>query len=279
MPTSVLLDFDPARDGFSFGNQFAWTEADLAVLSAALKPWAAGLLGTAGLIGGALGGRKAALGGGLVGLGLAAGGGGERVVKTLARRWPSFGLCGGMALAAAERWPARGRVPTSELRRDLVRPLLRRRQEATLRASIGRFARLWAAVRLGPGMVPEAPFADQLSEDLDAIEQRLQAGRPAVVGLVGDAPDPFALHQVVAYGIERRGVLDATLTVYDPNAPGRSHTITTAPGGRAGRTALSTTMPTGTRAGGRAHISTRAGHLSHVFPIDAERAEMATWQG
>ncbi len=268
-PTRLRLDFDPARDGFSFGNHFVWTDEDLAVLSGALKPWAAGVLGVVGTAGGAVRGRRGAGVGAAVGLALALGGGGDRVVRALARRWPSFGLCGGMALAAAERWPPDGRLPTADLRRDLVRPLLRRRQEATLRAAIGTFARTWAEVRFLPGRLPEGPFAGRLARELDAVEARLAAGRPAVLGLVGDAPNPFALHQVVAFGIERRGPLDATLDVYDPNEPGRTHTITTAPGRQRSTTALSTTMKTGPRPGGGAHVSTRAGHLSHVFVVDA----------
>lgn len=269
-PSAFAVDFDPARDGFAFRNHFVWTDDDAAVLAAALKPWAAGVLGVVGAAGGAVGGRKTAFGGGLLGLALAAAGGGDRLVKTLARQWPSFGLCGGMALAAAERWPAGSRMPTSSLQRDLMRPLLRRRQEATLRASIGQFARYWAEVRLRPGAFPEAPFADRLRRELGTLAERLAAGRPAVVGLVGDAPDPFALHQVVVYGMRREGPIAATLDVYDPNAPGVCHTITTAPGRRSGRTALSTSMPTGPRATGGVHISSLPGHLSHLFVVDVE---------
>lgn len=264
-PRTYLLAFEPARDGFGFRNHFVWTDEDFAVLTSALKPWASGALGVLGTVGGALVGRRAAAGGGLVGLALAAGGGSDRAVRAIAQRWPSFGLCGGMALTAAERWPARGRTPTADLRRDLIRPLLRRRQEATLRASLGTFARLWAEARLHPGT--EGPFARRLERELDTVERALAAGHPVVLGLVGDAPDPFALHQVVVYGIERRGPLSAVLTVYDPNAPGVVHTITTGAGRRRGTTAVATTMPTGPRSGGGAHVSTRPGHLAHVFAL------------
>ena len=81
--------------------------------------------------------------------------------------------------------------------------------------------------------------------------------------------DRFSLHQVVAFTLDRRGPLDATLSVYDPNAPGRTHAITTAPSARSGHTAVTTTIPTGLRPSGRISISRRAGHLAHVFVIDA----------
>lgn len=266
--SAVLLDFDPARDGFGFSNHFVWTDDDLNVLSRSLHPWASGALGVVGSAVGAVRGRRGAAGGGLLGTAVALGGGGDRLVRTIARRWSSFGLCGGMALAAVERWPAAGRVSTSDLERDHLRPLLRRRQEATLRAALSQFARYWARVRFTPGAMPEAPLAALLERELDAIEARLRAGRPVVLGLVGDAPDPFALHQVVGYGLDRTGPISGTITVYDPNAPGQSRTITTAPGRAPRRTRIETDLLTGPRKGGGAHVSTRAGHLSHVFVID-----------
>ena len=283
---SVALDFDPARDGFSFGNRFEWTDADLDVLAAALRPVSALPFALGGALGGALsgangrdanrrganrrGGVGAASGAAVAGgLGWAGGGG---LVRAVARRWPSFGLCGGMALAAIERWPARGRLATADLDRGPMRALLRRRQEATLRASLPRFARYWALARFVPSATPHAPLADDLERELDVLVDTLRSGRPALLGLVGDAPDPFALHQVVAFGVERRGPLDATLQVYDPNAAGQTRRITTTGAGR-GRTSISTDMATGLRADGRAHISTRPGHLSHLFVIGMENGE------
>jgi hypothetical protein len=172
-----------------------------------------------------------------------------------------------MALAAIERWPRRGRLATADLKKEPIRALLRRRQEATVRASLPQFARYWALVRFVPGTTPDAPLADALAAELDMIERTLAAGRPVLLGLVGDAPDPFALHQVVAFGVERRGRLDATLRVYDPNAPGQTRHVTTS-AGRPGRTAIWTDMPTGPRPTGGSHVSTRRGHLSHVFAVD-----------
>ena len=262
-PDAVRLDFDPARDGFSFRNHFVWTDADLGVLARRLRPLSTFAVGGATALGAATSGP--------VGLAVAAAGGaalgatgvGGALVRAVARQWPSFGLCGGMALAAIERWPAP--VPTARLEADAMRPLFRRRQEATLRASGPRFAREWLrARRFG---VRDAPLARDLVHELGRITETLSAGRPALVGLVGDAPDPFANHQVVVFGIDRTGPLDAALDVYDPNGPGETRWIRTAPGEQAGTTHLTTNLPTGTRASGHVHIATQANRLSHLFEI------------
>ena len=265
----IVLDFDPSRDGFSFVNRFEWTDGDLAYLSDALRPIVAVPAGGAGLLAGRLGGRRGAVAGLVAGVGLGRAGAGDALVRGVARQWSSFGLCGGMALAAIERWPQRGRLATSDLEKGPLRALLRRRQRITLEASLGTFARYWGRVRFWPGNVPDAPFAADLARELDHIEAVLGDGRPVLLGLVGDAPDPFALHQVVAFGIERSGRLAATLQIYDPNAPGQIRRITTAPAGSR-RTTLSTDMTTGPRPGGGSHVSTRPGHLSHLFVIEVE---------
>ena len=262
----VGLDFDPARDGFSFPNRFTWTDEDLAVLSRQLRRVVAIAPAAAGaLVGGAAAGRRGGLAGLAAGTVAGIAGAADPLVRAVARRYDSFGLCGGMALSAAERWPSAGGTPTADLRAEPLRALLRRRQERTLRASLGDFARWWGrALAARDGLGWQRP----LRRELDRIEARLADGRPVVLGLVGDAPDPFSLHQVVAVGIERSGPLDARLDLYDPNAPGTSRSITTAPHG-AGRACLTTDVSTGRGADGRARISTRAGQINHLFVVDA----------
>ena len=263
--THVRLDFDPARDGFAFRNRFEWTDADLSVLDRRLRPLASAAVGAAAAIGGAAAGPVGAAAGAVAGAAVGATGLGGALVRAVARQWGSFGLCGGMALAAIERWPQAGRVPTSALQADALRPLLRRRQEATLRAALPRFAAEWArARRWGPA---EAPLAASLARELDRIEATLRGGRPALVGLVGDAPDPFANHQVVVFGMDRTGPVSASLDVYDPNGPGQTRWIRTASGARAGTTSVATSLPTGRRPDGSVHISTRAHGLTHLFEI------------
>ena len=268
LPAQILLPFEPPRDGFAFSNSFVWTETDLEFLAQryrTLTSGAVGLVGalSGGLLGGLLGG---AAGGGAAGL-LGRAGVGDGLLRAAVRRWPSFGLCGGMALSAIERWPGTDRVPTSALKPGPLRMLFWRRQQQTFDVSLATFARFWAQVRFVPGNAPHAPFAEDLTRQLDRIQETLASGRPALVGLVGDAPDPFALHQVVVFGIERRGALSSTLSVYDPNAPGHTRHIVTRLAPSPGRTCLTTDMPTGPRPTGRCHISTRPGELSHLFEI------------
>ncbi|MEO0558598.1 MAG: hypothetical protein AAF170_10500 [Bacteroidota bacterium] len=269
MPSLILLPFEPSRDGFAFRNAFSWTETDLTFLAQQYRTLTSGAVGLVGALGGGVVGGPL---GGLLGAGAAGAFGragvADGLLRSAVQRWPSFGLCGGMALTAIERWPGTDRVPTSALELEPMRALLWRRQQRTLDASLSTFARFWARVRFMPGNVPHAPFAQDLCRQLDRIQHTLSGGRPALIGLVGDAPDPFALHQVVVFGIERRGEVSATLSVYDPNAPGQTRHIVTRPAPDRRRTCLTTDMPTGPMPTGRHHISTRAGELSHLFQID-----------
>lgn len=267
-PFDVQLAFDPERDGFSFANKFVWKPADLRLLERRLRPATALALGAVGAIGGAAGAALfGAIAGGAAVAGLSATGAGDGLVSAVARRWPTFGLCGGMSLTAVRRWRSKGRVRTWELQRDPIRALLRRQQEETLRASLPTFLKYWLRVRFDPRAFPDAPFEADLRNELDAIGRQLESGSPGVLGLVGNAPDPFSQHQVVVFGMERAGPLDALLSVYDPNSPGAKRYIYTEAAPEPGRTRLRTDMGTGPRKGGGMHVSTQAGHLSHVFLI------------
>ncbi len=263
---ATVLAFDPARDGFSFTNSFAWTEDDLDHLSRRLRPLSALALAGAGAAGGRLAGRKASGAGAIVGGGVGAAGLGDGIVRGIAQRWRSFGLCGGMALAAVERWPARGRVATASLAKEPLRSLLRRRQAETLRVSLGRFMALWTRARLDGSAHP--PLAKAMAASVEHAARVIEGGRPVVLGLVGDAPDPTRNHQVVAFGVERGAASgEATFHVYDPNAPGLTrfiHTARLASDPR--RTDVSTDIPTGPTARGF-RISTRPGWLATILVV------------
>lgn len=260
-----FLDFDPAQDGFGFVNTFSWTDDDLAFLAAELKPLLRGLTLAGGIaIGSALGGRRGAW----AGLGLSTGALlshlPETVLGRLARQWASFGLCGGMALAAAERWPHRVGARTADLEREPIRALLRRRQSMTLRAAGIRFVNYWL-LALG-GAATALPLGEALDRELTAIQARIDSGRPVVIGLVGDAPDPFAMHQVVAFGYEVGSDDATTFSVYDPNSPGRTRHIRAQT--QDGKAYIGTDLPTGPKRNGGFHISRTAGRLSMLFAVD-----------
>ena len=260
-----MLPFDPARDGFGFANTFRWQEDDLAFLAHELRPL---LRGLALALPAALGAKAQGPRGLVLGAGAGALAGLLRLpdaaLGRLARRWPSFGLCGGMALAAAERWPVRAGLPTAALQPDLLRPLLRRYQARTLRAAGPAFVRWWLRALAARGEPLEA--APELESEIARLRARLDAGRPAVVGLAGDAPDPFALHQVVAFGYEEDGGA-TTFFVYDPNAPGRTRHLRAWTEGRHAH--VTTDLPTGPKAGGGFHVHRRPGCLAMLLAVDA----------
>ncbi len=260
-----VLDFEPPRDGFAFPNSFRWTDDDLAMLTDELRPVLRALvLGSGGLLGGVLGrerGALAGLGAAVTALALRAP---ERLVHRLARRWPTFGLCGGMALAAAERWPHRAGLPTSQLEPGPLRAHLRRRQAQTIRAAGPTFVRYWLAALAGPSNALRLGGA--LQREIGLARRRIEAGRPVVLGLVGDAPDPFAMHQVVAFGFETEPRGATTFLVYDPNAPG--HTRRVRAQAKNGRAYVETDLPTGPKRNGGYHINRTPGRLAMAFVVD-----------
>lgn len=135
----------------------------------------------------------------------------------------SDGLCGGMCFAAADRFlrveppppdtgpPARGTPLFHEI-------AYRQLDSLELGIVPYRFwltsARIWAGGWTGHDQVRE----------WRAIRAELDAGRPAMVGLVRSATaNPLTLtanHQVLAFAYEA-GPVNATIRIYDPNHPGR----------------------------------------------------------
>lgn len=256
-----LLDFDPARDGFGFANLFTWTEEDLDMLRSELGPLSKGLgIGVPALVGRSLGGRRGLLVGLATGAALSISNILPKLVGGVARKWPTFGLCGGMALLAKERWERTHHQPTSELHREALRPILRLYQARTIRASWPRFLKYWLRAQVTPGVFS----VDELDAEAEIAMAQIDAGRLAILGLVGDAPDPFATHQVVAFGYDE--ALDRTdFYVYDPNAPGRTRRVVIRE--KDGKTFIETDLPTGPKKEGGYHISKTTGSLSMMFVV------------
>ena len=258
-----ILDFEPARDGFGFANVFTWTDDDLRVLTSELGPFLKGLgLGLPAVLGRAIGGRRGLLVGLATGAALSFSTASDVRVRKLAQRWRTFGLCGVMALLAKERWEAAAEGTTSELKRDAIRPILRLRQARTIRAAWPKFLKYWLQAHLSQGIASP----DELSQEVNKVRTEIDTGRLAVLGLVGDTPDPFATHQVVAFGYEN-GNGGTDFHVYDPNGPGRTRHVVIRE--KDGRTVIETDLPTGPKKGGGYHISKTIGALSMMFLVDA----------
>lgn len=259
----VLLDFEPARDGFGFANVFTWTDDDLKVLTAELGPFLRGLgVGLPAVLGRAVGGRRGLIVGLAAGAALSFSTASDVLIHKLAQRWRTFGLCGGMALLAKERWEATAEGTTAELKRDAIRPILRLRQARTVRASWPRFLKYWLQAHAAEGVFSR----EELQAEAEKTQTEIDAGRLAILGLVGDTPDPFATHQVVAFGYED-GAGRTDFHVYDPNGPGRTRHVVVSEKGD--RTVIETDLPTGPKKEGGYHISKTAGALSMMFVVDA----------
>ncbi|MCH7639232.1 MAG: hypothetical protein IH855_07195 [Bacteroidetes bacterium] len=259
----AILDFKPARDGFGFANVFTWTNDDLEALTAELGPLLKGLgVGLPAVLGRAVGGRRGLLVGLTAGAALSFSTASDVLIRKMAQRWRTFGLCGGMALLAKERWKAATEGTTSELKRDAIRPILRLRQARTVRASWPRFLKYWLQAHAAEGVFSR----EELQAEAEKTQTEIDAGRLAILGLVGDTPDPFATHQVVAFGYED-GAGRTDFHVYDPNGPGRTRHVVVSE--KDDRTVIETDLPTGPKKEGGYHISKTAGVLSMMFVVDA----------
>lgn len=258
-----LLDFDPVRDGFWFANIFAWTDDDLSELSSQLGPLIKGIgMGFPAILGKAFAGRLGFISGLVVGATLSFSKASNSVLHAVARRWRTFGLCGGMALLAKERWGSATDEPTIELDRDSIRPILRLHQAQTIRASWPRFLKYWLQALASRGVFA----AEELWEESWKAMAEIDEGRLAIIGLVGDTPDPFATHQVVAFGYEEQ-LAEIDFHVYDPNAPGRVRHVVVRK--KEDQTVIETDMPTGPKKQGGYHISKTEGSLSMLFVVEA----------
>jgi len=133
------------------------------------------------------------------------------------------GLCGGMCFAAADRF-LRGELPPADAAPPAQgTPLFDEiawRQLVSLELGRTPLRFWWAAARCGAGLWSAG---DQVRA-WRAIRADLDAGRPAMLGLVRSAAvNPFALtknHQVLGFAYEA-GPARATIRIYDPNHPGR----------------------------------------------------------
>lgn len=212
--------FDPSRDGFAFANSWTLSAAQRDELRQNL---AQGIERALTLI-------APPFPGSFLLLRLA-----PRMASSVARGWPDgYGLCGGMAFAALDHWRQGGtglaarfteRPPVgSELHRYLWRRLI-----DSLALNVHTFLAWMAVLHLIPAWAPfqgGAPWLLARSrEEWSRLRERLDAGQPVPLGLVGETKDPFSDHQVLAYGYESTDPEHGRIFVYDMNCPGGRRTI------------------------------------------------------
>ena len=74
------------------------------------------------------------------------------------------------------------------------------------------------------GAGPRA-LRDRSLRNWNTLRQRIEAGQPTVIGLIGESPNPFLDHQVLAYGYDETGTSGGRIYVYDSNCPTTEQTI------------------------------------------------------
>lgn len=148
-----------------------------------------------------------------------------------------YGMCGGMAFAAADyyaagRPPPRGDgyadIPTDDTPRGrALRDYLWQRQINSLQLN-GAQLLYWMAMLHLPEQLPFAGadwLLDRVREEWPQLKAHIDAGRPWPLCLIGSSPSPFDNHQVLAIGYDDPGDGTGVISVYDMNGPGKAQTI------------------------------------------------------
>lgn len=149
-----------------------------------------------------------------------------------------YGLCGGMAFAAADYFRSDTHIPRGAQNdrptRDTpegkaLRQYIRGRlldslllNGVTFLAWMANLHGLadWGPLRGGPGWL-----RNESQKHWRLLKQHIDGGNPWPIGLVGETRDPTLNHQVLAYGYEDSSDGTGTIYVYDMNCPGEEQTL------------------------------------------------------
>ena len=213
-------DFVPERDGFAFANSFEFTDDERAVLLAKAAPTIDAALAALGPFG--LAARIAGLRDSL----------GRLALGAVPHR---YGLCGGMAFAALDYNRAHAPMPPGASSVDQpavgsdLRDYLWQRLLDSWRLNGATFLEWKARLHLLPKTWPfdsgRRALRDRSRQEWDKLRERLDAGEPTPLGLVGELPNPFLDHQVLAYDYQLADKDTGTIFVYDSNCPSHPQTI------------------------------------------------------
>lgn len=146
-----------------------------------------------------------------------------------------YGLCGGMAFAAADHFRAGKPVPhgldpaTTPNSDDPVDKALRdylwQRQIESLGPNAPVLLSWMAMLHLPLPFAGPAWLRDRSREQFANLKTFLAHGWPWPLCLIGSSTSPFNNHQVLAIGVDDPGDGTGTIYLYDSNGPGREQTI------------------------------------------------------
>lgn len=245
--TSVDLGFYPEADGFAFNNN--WTldqyeidrihdlfQESVTPVVAALAPILTPAAGVLDILGSFVGIPPGTLE--LVGLGLTITGKLNGLVDNLLPQ--GFGLCGGMAYAAADyfRWqlvPPRGfpGPETEKVHPDHTTPQGRVLRDYLWSRHLDSWTTGSAAIRTLEWMAilhlipPElGGGADELGrrsrDEWHILKSHIDNGNPWPITLIGTTTDVSHQHQVMVYGYDQINAQEATISFYDSNHPAQA---------------------------------------------------------
>ncbi|MDQ2831521.1 MAG: hypothetical protein M3Y74_21050 [Chloroflexota bacterium] len=146
-----------------------------------------------------------------------------------------YGLCGGMAYAALDYYRQGWVIPQGTGPHDhptndgaaggLLRNYIWRRLLDSMQSRAAGTMLAWSlALHLIPRLGPAWVLA-QSKKEWAPLKERLDAGEPWPIGLVGMAHGSFANHQVLALGYDDPGDGTGTIYVYDSTCPAHVHTL------------------------------------------------------
>ncbi|NTV62139.1 MAG: BtrH N-terminal domain-containing protein [Oscillochloris sp.] len=146
-----------------------------------------------------------------------------------------YGMCGGMAFAAADHFIANKPLPRGEGRQDIpenntprgraLRDYLWQRQIQSLQLNGPQLLHWMIMLHLplpfaGPGWL-----LSRTREEWAKLKEALDRGKPWPLCLIGSSLSPFNNHQVLATGYDDQGDQRGVIYVYDMNDPGKDQTI------------------------------------------------------
>jgi hypothetical protein len=145
-----------------------------------------------------------------------------------------YGLCGGMAFAAADHFRAHKPIPygleaavtpnSDDPVDKILRDYLWARQMESLRPNASVLLSWMVMLHLPiPGAGPRW-LRDRTREQFNNLPAFLAHG-PWPLCLIGSSTSPFNNHQVLAIGADDHGDGTGTVYLYDSNGPGREQTI------------------------------------------------------